>query len=273
MTMDKIHIKDLELYCNHGVFPEENRLGQKFLISATLYTDVRKAGQTDELSQSIHYGEVSHMIKEYMEGHTFKLLESVAEGLARELLIQVPRLEKVRLELKKPWAPIGLPLDTVSVEIERGWHRAWLSIGSNMGDKKAYLDKAVSELGKLPGCEVEKLSDYLVTEPYGGVEQDEFLNGALQLRTLFTPRELLDQIHKIEAEAGRERVVRWGPRTLDIDIIFYDDLVLDEEDLHIPHIEMHKRNFVLEPLSQIAPYKRHPLLLKTVEELRGENHD
>mgnify|MGYP005768773065 FL=1 len=117
--MDKIHIKDLELYCHHGVFPEENKLGQKFLISAVLYTDVREAGQTDELSQSIHYGDVCHMIKGYMEGNTFKLLEAVVEGLARELLLKVPRLERVRLELKKPWAPVGLPLDTVSVEIER----------------------------------------------------------------------------------------------------------------------------------------------------------
>ena len=268
--MDKIHIKDLELYCHHGVFPEENKLGQKFLISAVLYTDVREAGQTDELSQSIHYGDVCHMIKGYMEGNTFKLLEAVVEGLARELLLKVPRLERVRLELKKPWAPVGLPLDTVSVEIERGWHRAWLSIGSNMGDKKAYLDGAVSALRELPECVVEKTADYLVTEPYGGVEQEEFLNGALQIRTLFTPRELLGQIHRIEAAYGRERVIRWGPRTLDMDIIFYDDLVLDEEDLHIPHVEMHKRDFVLTPLSQIAPYKRHPILLKTVEELRGE---
>lgn len=268
--MDKIQIKDLELYCNHGVFPEENRLGQKFLISATLFTDVREAGQTDDLTKSIHYGEVSHFIREYMQSRTCKLLETVVEGLARQLLLEVPGLERVRLELKKPWAPIGLPLDTVSVEIERGWHRAWLSIGSNMGDKKAYLDGAVRALEELADCRVERVSDFLATEPYGMVEQDEFLNGAVQIRTLYTPRELLDRIHEIEAGAGRERVIHWGPRTLDLDIIFYDDLILDEEDLHIPHVEMHKRDFVLAPLSQIAPYKRHPLLLKTVEELKGE---
>lgn len=268
--MDKIHIKDLELYCHHGVFPEENTLGQKFLISATLYTDLRKAGLTDDLTKSIHYGEVSHLMKDYMQKHTRKLLEAVVEGLAQELLCNVPGLSRVRLELKKPWAPIGLPLDTVSVEIERGWHLAWLSIGSNMGDKKGHLDQAVAELSKLPGCVVERVSDYLVTEPYGMVEQDEFLNGALQLRTLYTPRELLEHIHEIEAKAGRERLVHWGPRTLDLDIIFYDDLVLDEEDLQIPHVEMHKRDFVLTPLAQIAPYKRHPLYKKTVEELKGE---
>ena len=74
-------------------------------------------------------------------------------------------------------------------------------------------------------------------------------------------------------EAGRERVIRWGPRTLDLDILLYDDIILDTEDLHIPHIEMHLRDFVLEPMVQIAPYKRHPLLKKTMEQLKGELND
>lgn len=270
--MDKIHIKDLEIYCNHGVFPEENKLGQKFLISAVLYTDIREAGLTDDLTKSIHYGEVSHFIKSFMEKRTYKLLEAVVEQLAWELLETIPRLRAVKLELKKPWAPVGLPLDTVSVEMERSWHRAWLAIGSNMGDMEAYLKQAAEELEKLPGCQIEQISDFVVTKPYGVTDQADFLNGALVLRTLYTPRELLERIHEVEAGAGRERTLRWGPRTLDIDIIFYDDLVVDEEDLRIPHIEMHKRDFVLEPLAQIAPYKRHPLLHKTVEELRGELH-
>ncbi len=77
--MDKIEIKNLEIFANHGVFPEENVLGQKFVISATLYTDTRKAGLTDELTASIHYGEVSHMITKFTKGHTYKLLETLAE--------------------------------------------------------------------------------------------------------------------------------------------------------------------------------------------------
>ncbi|MBO4999433.1 MAG: 2-amino-4-hydroxy-6-hydroxymethyldihydropteridine diphosphokinase, partial [Bacteroidaceae bacterium] len=110
-------------------------------------------------------------------------------------------------------------------------------------------------------------SDYLVTAPYGGVEQDDFLNGALELKTTLEPEELLDVLHEIEQEAGRVREIHWGPRTLDLDILLYDDTVVDTERLHIPHIEMHKRDFVLKPMTQIAPWKRHPLLGKTVEEL------
>lgn len=266
--MDKITIKNLEVFANHGVFPEENVLGQKFVITAVMYTDTRKSGMTDNLEQSIHYGEVSHFIKNYVENHTFMLIERVAETLAEALLLEYPLMEKIELEVAKPWAPIGLPLETVSVSICRGWHTAYIALGSNMGDTKAYLDGAVERLNGLDTCQVVKVADYIETEPYGGVEQDDFLNSALELRTLLTPEELLEQLHVIEQEAHRERLVHWGPRTLDLDILLYDDIILDTDDLHIPHVEMHKRSFVLEPMVQIAPYKRHPVLGETMLELR-----
>ncbi len=265
--MDWIHIKDLEVFAKHGVFPEENVLGQKFLVSAALGTSTREAGQKDDLTKSIHYGEVSHFICRFLKEHTFKLLETAVEKLAEELLLKIDRLESVRLELKKPWAPIGLPLKTVSIEIERSWHTAYIALGSNMGDKKAYLDSGVEGLRQTKGCRVLAVSDYLATEPYGVTDQDEFLNGAMKIRTLLPPHELLDRLHEIEQEAGRVRIIRWGPRTLDLDILLYDDLILDDEELHIPHIEMYKRDFVLEPLCQIAPYMRHPVCNRTVQEL------
>ena len=268
--MDKIHIKNLEVYAKHGVFPEENVLGQRFVISAVLYTDTREAGRTDDLTKSIHYGEVSHFIKKFMEEHTFQLLETVVERLAEEMLLTIPRLYKVQLELKKPWAPVGLPLETVSVEIERQWHRAFLALGSNIGDKKAYLEMGVNGIKETKGCEVIAVSDFITTAPYGGVEQDDFLNGAMEIRTLLTPEELLERLHEIEQNANRERIVRWGPRTLDLDILLYDELVMDTPDLHIPHIEMHKRDFVLKPMAQIAPYVRHPVYNRTVGELLAQ---
>ena len=265
--MDKIKIQNLEVFAKHGVFPEENVLGQKFVISAVLYTSTREAGKTDDLTKSIHYGEVSQFITEFMKQNTFQLLETAAERLAEELLLKTEHLEKVCLEIKKPWAPVGLPLETVSVEIERGWHTAYIALGANLGDKEANLRLGVEALRATKGCQVLAVSDFLVTEPYGGVEQDDFLNGAMKIRTLLTPHELLERLHEIEREAKRERVVRWGPRTLDLDILLYDDLILDEEELHIPHIEMCKRDFVLKPLCQIAPYVRHPVYNRTAAEL------
>lgn len=153
---DKITIEDLEIFANHGVFPEENKLGQKFMVSAILYTNTLCAGRTDELAASIDYGAVSHFITSYMQKHTFKLLEAAAEHLAEEMLRSIAHLEAVTLEIKKPWAPVGLPLKTVSVKITRGWHTAYIALGSNLGDKKAYLDMAVEELDKTEGCQVLK---------------------------------------------------------------------------------------------------------------------
>lgn len=267
---DQIKITDLEVFANHGVFPEENKLGQKFLVSAVLYTDTRKAGKTDDLTASIHYGEVSAFITKYMKEHTYQLLERVAETLAEEMLKSISGLCKIDLEIKKPWAPVGLPLKTVSVKISREWHTTYIALGSNIGDSETYLNEAVEKIGQIPTCTVEKVSSYLVTEPYGVTDQPDFLNACLKLRTLLYPEELLKELNRIEKEAGRERIIHWGPRTLDLDILLYDDIVLEEDDLCIPHVEMHKRGFVLEPLAEIAPYKRHPVYGKTVREMLEE---
>ena len=114
--MDTIYIKDLEVFANHGVYPEENKLGQKFVISADLSVDVRMAGLTDELEYSVNYGEVSHTIQDFLQKHTFKLIEAAAEGLAAELFCRYPLIRALRLEIQKPWAPVGLPLRTVYVD-------------------------------------------------------------------------------------------------------------------------------------------------------------
>ena len=267
---DEIHIQNLEVFANHGVFQEETNLGQKFLFSLTMYTDTRKAGKSDCLEESIHYGEVSQFITDYTRKHTRKLIEAAAEDLATALLLHYPLLKGVTLELKKPWAPVGLPLETVSVKISRFWHRAYIALGSNLGDKKAYLNQAIKALKQHKECRVQKVSSYLVTEPYGGVEQDDFLNACLSLDTLLSPEELLDLLHEIEQAAHRERLIHWGPRTLDLDILLYDNEVLETEDLIIPHVEMHKRDFVLKPLAEIAPNKRHPILGKTIGELAAQ---
>ena len=267
---DKIQIKNLEVFANHGVFPEETRLGQKFLISLVMYLDTRRAGKADDLEKSVNYGEVSSFMTAYMKEHPCKLIEAAAESLAEELLLRYPLLEGITLEVKKPWAPVGLPLETVSVEITRFWHKAYIGLGSNMGDKKGYLDQAVKALDETRGCRVEKVSSYLVTEPYGGVEQDDFLNACLILKTFLPPQELLERLHEIEQAAHRERVIHWGPRTLDLDILLYDDEILETEDLVIPHVEMHLREFVLKPLSEIAPNKRHPIYQKTIAQLAAD---
>lgn len=265
--MDEIRIKKLEVFAHHGVFPEENRLGQKFIISAELRADLRHAGLTDDLDFSIDYGAVCTQIQLFLTENTFQLLETAAEQLCIHLLRTLPLLQSIQLEIEKPWAPIGLPLQTASVSIERGWHTAYIALGSNLGDKKAYLDGAVQALGEDKDIRLGKVSDYIVTEPYGGVEQDDFLNAVVSLQTILPPHDLLDRLHKIEQAAKRERLVHWGPRTLDLDILFYDDTIIADEVLHVPHPEIPKREFVLKPLAQIAPYFIHPVYRRTIIEL------
>ena len=267
MKIDKISIKNLELFAKHGMFPEENSLGQKFIISAELFTDFRMAGKLDELENSLDYGRNCHIIRRFVEDNTFRLIETVAERLAEKLLLENPALHRIKLEIKKPWAPVAMHLETISVEIERSRHRAFVALGSNIGDREAYVRFALSEIGKARGCRISKVSKFINTPPYGNEDQGDFLNGCIEIDTLLTPHELLELLQDIEHRAGRVRAERWGPRTLDLDIIFFDDLIMSDSLLRIPHPEAHKREFVLEPLCEIAQYALHPVYLKTAAEL------
>ncbi len=275
--MDSIFIKDLETFGYHGVFEEEAFLGQKFMVSANLYLSTRKAGKTDDLQNSLDYGVACQMIKKIVKTERYQLIERLAEEIAEQLLLSFSMLHSVEITVKKPWAPVLVSMDTVGVTIYRSWHKAYLSIGSNMGDKEGHLDFAIDRLNALPDTKVTSVADYIVTKPYGGVEQDDFLNGALEIETLKTPAELLETVLSIEKETGRERLIHWGPRTLDIDILFYDDDVIMTENLKVPHIEIPKRSFVLEPLAAIAPYYIHPVYHKSVatmlEEWKEKNYD
>lgn len=268
--MDEIRIEGLEVFARHGVYPEETELGQRFVVNAVLYTDTQRAGKTDELAYSTHYGEVSLFIRQWMQENTCKLLEAVAERLAEAILLKYELITAVGLEILKPHAPIPLSFQNVSVRIRRARHKAYLSVGSNMGDREGYLNGALAALRENPLIQVKKCSAFIETKAYGGVEQGDFLNGALEIETLLTPEALLDALHEIENAAGRVRVQRWGPRTLDLDILFYDKLVYESETLILPHPDLENREFVLQPMHEIAPYYRHPLSGKTMEQLLKE---
>lgn len=268
--MDQIKIQGLEVYAGHGVFPEENRNGQMFVVDAVLYADLSSAGKTDDLTLSTHYGEVCHLISRYLKGNTFQLIEAAAEHAACEVLLAFPHVKELEITLCKPNAPIGLPFENVAVSIRRGWKKAYLGIGSNMGDKGAYIERALNGLKAHEKIRNVKCSDLIVTSPYGGVEQDDFLNGAVLLETLLSPMELLDYLHELEQEAGRERKVHWGPRTLDLDVLLYEGYISDDAILTVPHPDMENREFVLKPLAQLSPYEMHPVLHKSVKQLLAE---
>lgn len=268
--MDIIRIDNLEVYAYHGVYDEEKEKGQYFYVNAELYTNTRKAGMNDDLDSSTNYGTVCDFIHDFMIKYTYDLIETVAEQLAQALLLEFKLVKSVLLEIRKPHAPIEKEFESVSVEIERGWHEAFVAFGSNLGDKEKFIDEAIEALSNLPQINIVAISDKIVTEPYGNVEQDVFLNGVMKIETLLPADELLQILQKVEEHAGRERKIHWGPRTLDLDIIFYDDDIISEDDLIVPHPDMKNRDFVLKPLMQIAPYKLHPVYRKTISDMYAE---
>lgn len=262
--MDKIYINNLEFIGFHGVFPEEKKLGQKFLVSLELIVDTREAGKTGDLTKSVHYGLVAQDVERVFLEKSIDLIETCAENIAEMVLKKYELVKEVKVIVKKPWAPLQMHFENVAVEISRKWHKVYLSLGSNMGDKRENLLEAIKRVGELENTEVVKSSTILETEPFGYIEQDNFLNACLEVKTLLTPQEFLSSILKIELDMGRVREIKWGPRVIDIDILFYDNEIIQEDNLAVPHPWICEREFVLEPLSEIAPNYVHPLERKTI---------
>jgi 2-amino-4-hydroxy-6-hydroxymethyldihydropteridine diphosphokinase len=139
-----------------------------------------------------------------------------------------------------------------------GTRRAYLGIGSNLGDRLAHLQSAVDGLDATPGVEVVAVSRVYETDPVGGPEQGEYLNAVVAVTTDLSARELLAAGQRLEAAADRVPTERWGPRTLDVDILVLEDEVVDEPDLQIPHARMRERGFVMAPLGDVAPDRADP---------------
>lgn len=144
---------------------------------------------------------------------------------------------------------------------------AALSLGANLGDRVTTLRRAVEAIDSLPQTSLLAVSRLYATAPVGVIDQPEFLNLALTLRTVLEPHELLDALRGIERMLGRVERRRWHEREIDIDVVLFGDRVIADDSIVVPHPHMHQRRFVLQPLAEIAPQLRHPLLHATVAEL------
>jgi 2-amino-4-hydroxy-6-hydroxymethyldihydropteridine diphosphokinase len=151
--------------------------------------------------------------------------------------------------------------------------RAYVGLGSNLGDRESTIRRAVALLDEAPGVDVLAVSTLRETEPWGPVEQPAYLNGAVELETGLGPRELLDVLLEVERSLGRVRAERWGPRTIDLDLLLHGDAVVDEPGLTLPHPHLHERRFALEPLAELAPDAVVPRRGQVVDLLRALDLD
>lgn len=145
-------------------------------------------------------------------------------------------------------------------------NKVYIAFGSNIGDKYKAIEDALEMLNQR-GLRVTAKSKIYETEPYGYEDQPPFVNGVVEIETHLSCREVLKTILGIENDIGRVRLIRWGPRIIDLDILMFNDEVYDEEDMKVPHVDMQNRAFVLEPLNDLCPEKIHPVLKKSIRSL------
>jgi dihydroneopterin aldolase / 2-amino-4-hydroxy-6-hydroxymethyldihydropteridine diphosphokinase len=286
--LDQIRLLGVTARGRHGVLEHERQDGQEFSVDAVLHLDTSTAAATDDLAATVDYGALATRIADLVRGEPVDLIETLAARIAASCL-ESPGVVAVDVAVHKPQAPISEQFDDVVVAIRReklSAHKpqapiseqfddvvvairreklsdldrrpaepvtAVLALGTNLGDRAGILRAAVAELGQLDDVQVVAVSPAVETAPVGGPEQPDYLNAVVLLTTRLSPNALLAAGQRIEAGHGRERSIRWGPRTLDIDVIRYGDLLSDDPVLELPHPRAARRAFVLAPWLAVDP--------------------
>lgn len=264
---DRITLTRLAVTTPHGVLAHEKREPQRFFVDIVIECDLSRAGSSDDLGRTISYAEIAQEAEQIMLQPPVDLIEHLAEQIAASVLQRVAA-EAVEVTVHKPDAPAGVDFSSVglagpSVTIRREQHRpVVIALGANLGDRLATLSAAVRALGRVDGLELVEVSGLFETDPVGGPEQPDYLNAVAVGTTRLAPWTLLDRLHEIEAGRGRTREIRWGARTLDLDLIQLGDPAADTDlrfatdELTLPHPRAHERSFVLAPWASADPQAR-----------------
>jgi dihydroneopterin aldolase/2-amino-4-hydroxy-6-hydroxymethyldihydropteridine diphosphokinase len=259
-VLDQIRLTGVTARGRHGVLLAERRDGQDFIVDVVLHLDTARAASGDDLAATVDYGAVATRIADIVRGEPVALIETLAARIARGCLT-APGAIAVDVAVHKPQAPIAERFADVAVVIRRERApaesmlderpivpvTAVLALGANLGDRVAALSAAVAALRDVGGLRVDAVSPVVETSPVGGPPQPDYLNAVVLVTTELTPRQLLAACQRVEAGQGREREVRWGPRTLDLDVIRYGDLLSADPELELPHPRAAHRAFVLAP--------------------------
>ncbi len=256
---DTIFITGVVIHARHGVMDHETEVGQRFVIDLELSADLSESSRTDRLADTVSYSNVVATATAAFKNANYKLLERAAGAVADAILAAFPKISAVKVTVHKPHAPIAAIFEDVGVVLTRTRQtimaNALIALGGNVGDVRATFQKAIANIcGMTQAALLARSSDY-ATPPWGDEQQARFINACIEIETSLDPHALLFTLQKIETKFGRDRAQerRWGPRTLDLDLIAYDDVSMQRPELTLPHPRLFERAFVLVPLAEIAP--------------------
>eukprot|EP01132_Coremiostelium_polycephalum_P010774 gene10774-13192_t len=285
---DKILLRDLHIQAVIGVNNNERNIKQNLIFNITVYRDLSTCGTSDSVHDTISYSTLSKSVVAYVESSHHYTLEALATGVARTCCLGFG-IDRVKVKVEKPGAlklakSPGVVIERTleyfkknpNVEIpttltspppqQNNNNNVYLALGSNIGDKFENILKAYEELSKLG--QVVQTSFMYESLPQYYTDQDTFINCVCQIRTNLSPHQLLKSVKIIEEELGRTKTFRNGPRIIDIDILYYNNLHMKTDDLQIPHPLLWERDFVLVPLCDIAPLNIHPTLHITNQQMK-----
>ncbi len=271
--MFKIVIKNLNLFGYHGVRDSEKRNGQNFLFNVDIFFGRGNFLNSDSLEDTVNYSNVIKILKDINDNRRFNLLESLSQVLANKILEMSDLIEKVSVKIEKTSPPIKEDIESVGVEYtlrrddlksqDKGISESninrkvyvYMSLGSNIGDRENNLRKAVDLINRSPYINVLKVSSIYETEPMYQTDQNYFYNIVLKAEAgrNANPFEMLGYLKGIEYSFGGKKDKRYGPRVIDIDLLYYGEMFINSDFLNIPHPGIEERNFVLIPLSEISP--------------------
>lgn len=253
---NRIFVSNLCLFGRHGLLKEEAVLGQRFFFDIDCTVDMDEAIRDDDYRKTVGYDQLCDIATRVSDSARFNLIETLADRIATAILEAFPTVSEVSVRIRKPSAPVVALFDHVGVEATRYRKTEFaLSLGSNVGNKVANIRVAIARLDAEDGIDVEAVSHLYKTAPWGKTDQDWFVNACLRGTTRLSPGALLERTQAIEIQIGRLPSVRWGPRVIDIDILYAGEAEVKSAGLKLPHPEMLNRVFVLLPLAEIAPDK------------------
>lgn len=258
-----INIKDLRVYAYHGVHPEEKEQGQEFVLDISCLVSDESACTGDCVGQTVSYSSVAKKTIEIFTSRKRDLIEAAANDVAEAVIGTFPLVDAVDVTVKKPNAPVKADFGYMAVSVhrerkangepkKRPMKKAYLALGSNIGDGKKNITRAYDALNAVPGINVVKISEFYITAPWGYADQEDFTNACCEVETSLSPEALLGACLGIEAGMGRVREFKNGPRVIDVDIIMYDGETRNTEELRLPHPAFSERSFVLRPLLDVS---------------------